>query len=260
MQKKFIKDLLISNIQWINQEYFIIQATHNEILPEMYPGHFAEILVENSKNTFLRRPLSIHDVDYSNNTVYFLVQVVGSGTSNLGKLKKGDLLNSVFPLGNSYSIPSHESKVLLVGGGCGVAPLLFLARTLHSNHIHPDIIIGGKTSEHLLRIEEYKKYGQVYFTTENGSLGDKGFVIHSRILLDENRKYDKIYTCGPEPMMKAIAKYAAKKGIDCEVSLENMMACGIGACLCCVVDTKTGHKCTCTDGPVFNINELKWLT
>ena len=95
-------------------------------------------------------------------------------------------------------------------------------------------------------------------TTDDGSLGEKGFVTKHSILDDPEIKFDKIYTCGPEIMMKAVAKMARSKGIDCEVSLENTMACGIGACLCCVTETIDGNKCVCTEGPVFNINDLKW--
>ena len=103
--------------------------------------------------------------------------------------------------------------------------------------------------------EEYEKYATVYYTTEDGSYGEKGYPTQHSILTEQ---FDHIFCCGPEPMMKAVARYAYSKHIDCEVSLENTMACGIGACLCCVNDTKEGHKCVCTDGPVFNINDLKW--
>ncbi|MFC2137905.1 dihydroorotate dehydrogenase electron transfer subunit [Bacteroidota bacterium] len=258
--KKFIRDLEIIDFKWLNNEFFIIDTCLEEDLPKMHPGQFVEVLIKDNNKTFLRRPLSIHDVDYSNNILTFLIQVVGPGTKTLSELKKGDKMNTIFPLGNSYSIPPNGSKCLLIGGGCGVAPLLLLAREMAKQKIEPTIIIGGRSKDYLLRVDEYKKYGNVYITTEDGSEGDKGFVIHSKILWDESQKFDKIYTCGPEPMMKAVAKYAAKNNIECEVSLENLMACGIGACLCCIVETKSGNKCTCTEGPVFNISDLTWLT
>ena len=103
--------------------------------------------------------------------------------------------------------------------------------------------------------EEFEKHAKVYYTTEDGSYGEKGYPTQHSILQE---RFDHIFCCGPSPMMKAVAKYAYSNNIDCEVSLENMMACGIGACLCCVNDTQEGHKCVCTDGPVFNINDLKW--
>ena len=258
--KKLIRNLEIVDFKWLNNEFFVMDTTLDEDLPSIYPGQFVEVLVNDCQDVFLRRPLSIHDVDYSKNIVSFLVQIVGPGTKKLSELKIGDKINTVFPLGNSYTIPQEDSKCLLIGGGCGVAPLLLLARDMAKTGIKPYIIIGGRSKDYLLRIEEYKKYGKVFVTTEDGSEGDKGFVIHSKILWDENYKFDKIFTCGPEAMMKAIAKYAQNNNIECEVSLENLMACGIGACLCCIVETKSGNKCTCTEGPVFNINELTWLT
>ena len=108
----------------------------------------------------------------------------------------------------------------------------------------------------LLQMEQFERFGRVCVTTEDGSLGEKGFVTNHSIL--NNESFDKIYVCGPTPMMKAVASFASKKGIDCEVSLENKMACGLGACLCCVTETQAGHKCVCSDGPVFNIKDLTW--
>jgi len=258
--KKLIKDLEIINFNKLNNEFFVIDTTLNEDFPKMYPGQFVEVLINNCKDVFLRRPLSIHSVDYSKNVVSFLIQIVGAGTKKLSELKIGDKINAIFPLGNSYTIPPKETNCLLIGGGCGVAPLLFLSQELSKKGIIPYIIIGGRSKEHLLRVNEYKKFGKVFITTEDGSEGDKGYVIHSKILWDKKYKFDRIYTCGPEAMMKAVAKYAYKNKIECEVSLENLMACGIGACLCCIIETKNGNKCTCTEGPVFNINDLTWLT
>ena len=255
--KKQVQELKIVDYKEINSEFFIIELKSSIILPEILPGQFAEVLVNNSPNTFLRRPLSIHDVDYKKNTIKFLIQIVGDGTRELAKSKVNETLNVIFPLGNSFSIPK-TSNVLLVGGGCGIAPLLLLAKMASLKGIKPKILIGGRNKEYLLDIEEYHKYGDVYITTEDGSVGEKGFVIHHSILWDEKMKFEKIYTCGPEPMMQAIAKYAKKRNMECEVSLENLMACGFGVCLCCVVDTIRGNVCTCTEGPVFNINELKW--
>lgn len=117
------------------------------------------------------------------------------------------------------------------------------------------VLIGTRTVKDIILKEEYEKYAAVYYTTEDGSYGEKGYPTQHTILTEQ---FDHIFCCGPEPMMKAVARYAYSKHIDCEVSLENTMACGIGACLCCVNDTKEGHKCVCTDGPVFNINDLKW--
>jgi len=256
--KKRILDLTIISKRWLNDEFFVFDLTSVEKLPEMLPGQFVQVLVSNSHSTFLRRPLSIHERDYEKNSLSFLIQIVGNGTRALSKLKEGDTINTILPLGNAYTIPDNDGRYLLIGGGCGVAPLLFLAHTMNKKGIRPDIIIGGRSKEHVLRSADYKKYGNLHITTEDGSLGEKGFVIHHSLLWKENNHYDRIYTCGPEAMMKAVAKYASKKQTSCEVSLENLMACGIGACLVCVVKTREGNKRACIDGPVFNVDELTW--
>lgn len=118
------------------------------------------------------------------------------------------------------------------------------------------MLLGGKMKSDLIRLAGYQQFGQTFVTTEDGSLGEKGFVtMHS---VWQRDGFDRIYVCGPKPMMKAVAKLAASKGTWCEVSLENLMACGLGACLCCVEDTVEGHVCVCKEGPVFNTRRLKW--
>jgi dihydroorotate dehydrogenase electron transfer subunit len=185
-----------------------------------------------------------------------LIQVAGTGTRHLSLLKNGDLLNIIYPLGNSFTIPSPNERVLLIGGGCGVAPLLFLAKTLKNYGNAPDILLGFRNKDRIIEYEQYLKLGKVHLTTEDGSVGEKGYVTNHSVL--KTNQFDRVYCCGPESMMHAVASWARENDTDCEVSLENLMACGIGACLCCVVDTVHGHVCTCVDGPVFNIKDLKW--
>ncbi len=253
---KQIADLKIIGNKKLNNDFFILELTGDQKLPEMKPGQFVQAKVEGSPETFLRRPLSIHDVDYGRNTFKLLIQLAGKGTRQLSTLKNGDFLNLVYPLGNSFTMPVQGEKILLVGGGCGVAPLLFLARTLKKNGHVPDILLGFRNKERIIEYEQYLKIGKVFVTTDDGSVGEKGFVTaHS--LLTEN-SYRRVYCCGPETMMRAVAEWSKKNDSICEVSLENLMACGFGACLCCVVDTVNGHLCTCTDGPIFNIKDLKW--
>lgn len=253
---KRIESLKIIGRKQIKTDFFVIELLSQNNLSGIKPGQFVEVKVENSPGTFLRRPFSVHDTDPENNVLKLLIQVKGPGTEALSGLFPGDYLNIIYPLGNWFSLPEGSRKVLLAGGGCGIAPLLFLARYLRSNGFIPDILIGFRNSERILEYDEYSREGQVFITTEDGSEGEKGYVTEHSVLLA--RRYDKIYCCGPEQMMKAMAKYAREKSSDCEVSLENLMGCGFGACLCCVVDTVNGNKCTCTDGPVFNIKELKW--
>lgn len=257
MPKKYVWDFKVITNNKINLEYFTLKLEAPEELPEIFPGQFVEVLVTNSQNTFLRRPLSIHDVDYESNTILLLIQIVGEGTHQLQYSKPGDLINMIFPLGKSYSLP-EGNNALLVGGGCGIAPLLYLARFLKKENIMITTLMGGRSKDHLIEIDAYKQFGKVLLATDDGSEGEKGFVTEHSVLKDSISGYNRIYTCGPEPMMRALAKIAKEKRIDLEVSLENLMACGIGACLCCVVETVEGNKCTCTEGPVFNINELTW--
>jgi dihydroorotate dehydrogenase electron transfer subunit len=255
MTKRIESLEVIENLR-LNSEYFILTLLAPGTLPEIRPAQFAQVKVERSPDTFLRRPISIHDVDRHANTVKLLIQILGSGTETLSRLSKGDSLNLIYPLGNSFSMPEAGQKVLLAGGGCGIAPLLFLAKYLREKDFAIDFLLGFRNRDRVIEYEKYSSLGKVFLTTEDGSIGEKGFLTDHPVL-NENR-YHKVYCCGPEPMMKAVASWCRKTGAACEVSLENLMGCGIGACLCCVVETVRGNLCTCIDGPVFNINDLKW--
>ena len=146
---------------------------------------------------------------------------------------------------------------MIVGGGSGIAPFILLGRELKNKNVNITFLFGARTREEIVLTQEFAKYGNVVATTEDGSEGEKGLVTQHSVFSDEF-PFDKIYTCGPDPMMKAVAKIAEKKNINCEASLENMMACGFGACLCCVTETTSGNVCVCTEGPVFNTSVLKW--
>ena len=257
--KKYILDLKVSSTELINNKYVLIKLTHSEKLPEILPGQFVEVRVDGSSTTFLRRPISVNFVDYQKNELWLLVAIVGEGTHRLSKLTMGEILNCVLPLGNGFTIPKQESsqqKILLVGGGVGIAPLLYFGKVLKDKGFSPIYLLGGRSVKDLLLLDEYRKYGGVYLTTEDGTAGEKGFVTNHSILAQGG--FCQISACGPKPMMMAVAKYAKSKDYMCEVSLENKMACGIGACLCCVEDTTNGNVCVCKDGPVFNINDLLW--
>lgn len=255
--KKFILDLIVKKNVLLSNQYSLIILTSSEKLPEILPGQFAEVRVDGSNTTFLRRPISIHYVDYETNELWLLIQVIGDGTKRMAEMKIGETMNIILPLGNTFSAPaSKEAKLMLIGGGCGVAPLLFLGAYFKKEGYEVNFLLGARSEADILQKSEYERFGNVYITTEDGSLGEKGFVTQHSVLNGSN--FDYIYTCGPTPMMKAVASYALKTNAICEVSLENTMACGIGACLCCVTDTVDGHVCVCTEGPVFNITKLKW--
>ena len=271
-KSKYILDLQVRSVEQVHEHYVLIRLTDDKPLPPMWPGQFVEVRVDGSPTTFLRRPVSIHFVDYGQNELWLLVAVVGNGTRRLAMLRTGDRLNCVLPLGNGFSLPSSPSS-LLVGGGVGVAPLLYLGAVLKERGVEPTFLLGARTRNDLLMLHEFRKYGRVLLTTEDGTEGERGFVTNHSVL--ESEHFDMIQCCGPTPMMKAVACYARSKNICCEVSLENMMACGLGACLCCVEkvrsegveqhqaaaggsDPVTTNVCVCKEGPVFNIKRLFW--
>jgi dihydroorotate dehydrogenase electron transfer subunit len=253
---KFIHDFEVTRNHHITKDYFAIYLKCPVSLPQILPGQFAEVLISNSTTTYLRRPFSIYEADYDKNELSLLIKKVGDGTIALSKLKEGEMLNLVYPLGNSFSMPAGE-KALLIGGGVGIAPMLLLAKLLKEKGYKPDVLIGGRTSDDIVEPEKYKPYGQVYLTTDDGSAGEKGLVTQHSLFSSKVKDYSAIYACGPDLMMKAVANVAASHDIACQISLENTMACGIGACLCCVVETVDGNKTTCVDGPVFDTRELK---
>lgn len=255
--KKYILDLTVAACDHLREGYVLLRLTDVSPLPPMRPGQFAELKVEGTETTFLRRPISINYVDEQANEVWFLVHEVGEGTRKLGTLSAGDKLNVVLPLGNGFTLPAaKDEKVLLVGGGVGTAPLLYLGKKIAGAGCRPSFLLGGRSAGDIMQLDMFRALGDVYITTEDGSAGETGFVTQHSLLGKEC--FDRICVCGPKPMMVAVARYARSVGTDCEVSLENMMACGVGACLCCVENTTDGHVCVCKEGPVFNINRLLW--
>lgn len=222
--------------------------------PVMSAGQFIQVAVPGGL-VLLRRPISICNVYPDRRELWLLIGRVGKGTSILTGLPDGTELHLLLPLGNTFTTEGAKCP-LLVGGGVGIAPMLFLARTFAEQGIRPTILLGGRTAAHIVLREEFQALGDVYYTTDNGELGVVGRVTDHPILSEG--AFDRIFTCGPKVMMLAVAKIAETRGIDCEVSLENSMACGIGACLCCVEDLEgQGNTCVCTEGPVFNSKLVK---
>ncbi len=250
---KKILDFTVVRNETLNDSLFML-TLHSDELPPLGPGQFVNVKVEDAPGVFLRRPISVHDVEPVKKRLYLLIKKAGTGTRKLAELKEGEKLNIILPLGNTFPIP-ESGRCLLVGGGVGVAPMLHLAKEMKSRGLHPVVLIGVRSREEIVRREAFEQYAELYYTTEDGSYGEKGYPTQHSVLAQH---FDHIFCCGPEAMMKAVAGYAYKNNIDCHVSLENSMACGIGACLCCVTDTREGHKCVCSEGPVFNIKDLKW--
>lgn len=255
--KKLLIDLIVTSFEQLNDKYFLLKLFSNTPLPEILPGQFLEVRVDKSPDTYLRRPISIHFVDYDKNELWLLVAIVGEGTRALSFLREGDILNSLFPLGKGFCVNDIKGKkILLVGGGVGVAPMLYYGRIIKERGGKPIFLLGYRTKTDIIQIKEFARYGEVFITTEDGTTGERGFVTQHSVL--KNMSFDHIATCGPKPMMVAVAHYAKHVKVSCEVSLENMMACGLGACLCCVEKTIDGNVCVCKEGPVFDVRRLSW--
>ena len=255
MGKKFVDNFRVIEVKALNSSNYFIEIKSEKDLPEIRPGQFVNVEVKDTNEVFLRRPFSIFEVDYSKNTISLIVKILGRGSKKLTEIKREETVSIIYPLGKGFTCPETNDKILLIGGGSGVAPMLFLAKSSGIKNV--DIILGAKTKQDHIDVNEYSKYAKLHFTTEDGSSGEKGYVTNHTVFQQLNN-FTKIYACGPEAMMKVIAKEAQKAGIFCEVSLENLMACGFGVCLCCIESTKKGNLCVCTEGPVFNINDLKW--
>ncbi len=211
------------------------------------PGQFVNIKLD---GYFLRRPISVCDYDADSITIIY--KVVGSGTEAMSSMKKGDKLDILTGLGNGFDVSKSGSKPLLIGGGVGVPPMYNLAKKLISEGKDVSVILGFNTAEEVFFEDEFKSLGaKVYVATADGSMGTKGFVTDVMKTLT----YDYFYTCGPEPMFKAIEAIAETSG---QYSFEERMGCGFGACMGCSCKTKYGNKRICKDGPVLEREEIIW--
>lgn len=258
MGNKSVADFIVTENIPLNGTNYLIRLKAPGPLPVIKPGQFVNIDIKNASEIFLRRPFSVFEVDYNENKLSVIVKILGRGSRKLTEIKPGEKLSLIYPLGKPFTYPVSGEKILTVGGGSGLAPMLFLAKESGLPPENVDIIIGARSASDHIDTTLYSPYGNIHYTTEDGTLGTKGFVTHHAILKNQISSYTKIYACGPLGMMKAVAEQAKKAGVFCEVSLENLMACGFGVCLCCIEPTVNGNLCVCTEGPVFNINDLKW--
>jgi dihydroorotate dehydrogenase electron transfer subunit len=225
------------------------------------PGQFLNIKLSNGLKPFLRRPFSVHNI--SGSKLEILYEVLGEGTKILAGRKKGEYLDIIGPLGNGFdyqkvSKPSSQ-KNILIAGGIGVAPLFFLSKMIKTRN--KIVLIGARTKKQVLSVKEFKDSGcDVRIATDDGSAGFKGRVtdLLKFLLPAIGRQSSTIYACGPKLMLKAVSDISHKNNIPAEVSLEEHMSCGIGACLGCVVKTKKGLERVCKEGPVFNAQHLIW--
>jgi dihydroorotate dehydrogenase electron transfer subunit len=238
---------------------FICITFHSpQISQNSLPGQFVNIRVSNGLKPLLRKPLSIHNVE--GDTFEILFESVGEGTKLLAQSKVGEELDILGPLGNGFSINGTKTAVL-IGGGMGVAPLLYLANSLKGKVQKLQVFIGAREKERLVCESELKPAASDLFVcTDDGSYGEKGLVtdLFRHQLTTYNLQLTTIYACGPRPMLKALSELAGHHKISCQLSLEEYMACAIGACRGCVVKTRKGYKTVCNDGPVFEAREIVW--
>lgn len=217
------------------------------------PGQFVHIKVCGGSH-LLRRPISIADADAESGLVTLIYRIVGSGTAQLALLAPNEVVDCMGPLGRGFELTGD--KPMLVGGGMGIAPLLYLSRALCPKPA--EVLMGGRSAEEMFWPAEFRQVCQaVHVTTDDGSLGFRGTTLQLLPELLKQRAVDMIYTCGPRVMMEGVARLAKQAGIPCQVSLEAHMACGVGACLSCTCQATDGkRRKICSDGPVFYAGEV----
>lgn len=256
----FMAHCVVKSNERLNELYHLIRLSWpQEYASAMFvPGSFVQLKAQ-VQGVLLRRPISVMDYDDSTSTMELLIQRVGKATNYFCDLQSEEELDVIGPLGKGFNtnLTPSGGVPLLVGGGVGMAPLLMLARRFAQQGIRPQILVGARSANLLVLQRELQEVGELFVTTDDGSRGVHGTVLQHPVF--GKREYDAVYTCGPRPMMKALAQALDSSGIPVEVSLENSMACGIGACLCCVTPTKhQGNRCVCTEGPVFNATDILW--
>lgn len=256
-------DVKIESLKTIKPQIYLLEFKSSYLAQKAEPGQFLHIKIDD-KITILRRPFSIHRV--KRDTVSVLFKVRGRGTELLSGYKKGDSLNLIGPLGKGFVFQNSLSKDklnVLVAGGIGVAPLYFLGERLKKSKAAPQLMtfLGAKTKDELIGEKEFKSLGgKVYFATEDGSLGLKGKVtvlLKNLLYAFEAESNIDIYACGPKEMFFEIKEILKDRlSVNCQVSFEQFMGCGLGICCGCSIKTKDGYKKVCKDGPVFNLKDI----
>lgn len=247
----------------LNGSYWRAVFRAPELALESAPGQFVNVRIPVLNDRILRRPFSVCDADPVNGTITLVYKIAGAGTKALSRMSPGEKCDLLGPLGRGYTLPGDPSVTpLLVAGGCGGASTFFLAKQLKNKGI---LLTGARTKEELLLADEYRLLGcQVMIATDDGSCGHHGLVTDLlSSALESCRSQTKIYGCGPGPMLYALGKCALAFGVPCELSLEQHMCCGVGACYACVVKVKDPanpgawtYSRSCKEGPVYNAEEL----
>lgn len=245
-----IEDCRIVSNKSIGASVFKMEIYCPSILSVASPGQFLHLKISDSYDPLLRRPLSICSLDVQKGLIVLIYKVIGKGTELLSVKRMGDTVNVIGPLGKGFPI-YRDKKTAIIGGGIGIAPLLELSKHLN----YPDIYLGFKNDVFL--IEDFKEYSKTFYLyTEDGSNGEKGFP--TNMFFHNIDKYEIVYTCGPKAMIATVKDICEENNVECYISMEEKMGCGIGACLTCSCKTnnKGKYKKVCIDGPVFNSKEV----
>lgn len=253
VKKLFDEKVSVVENQKINGKYFKLTFQSAVLSKSARPGQFLQVLINDGRDPFLRRPFSYYRV--AGKRVEILYEILGRGTAMLSRKKKGDILKVMGPLGNGFTLDLGIRKRVLIAGGVGVPPLIALAEKSPAAYL----LIGTKSKQEVMPAKELKRVkAKVLYSTEDGSYGAKGLVtsLLEKVIMREDPRGLFLQTCGPKRMMEAVIEMAHKYGIEGEASWDETMACGVGACLGCMVKTRQGLQRACADGPVFKFEDL----
>ena len=268
------KSIVVSNVE-VSPGYYRMRLAVPRSFSHARPGQFIMLKVRDAIDPLLRRPFGIFDLNILESEypeggeqtyLEILYRVVGKGTAMLSALHHSDHLDVLGPLGRGFDLGDPAEEKVLVGGGVGLAPLYYLAKELVKQS-RVRLFVGGRNKDDVLCITEFERLGvETYVSTDDGTLGASGLV--TEVLekhLESTNHRGTLFACGPMPMLEAVAAIARRSRMVCQVSLEAYMACGMGACLGCVVkgrdhaDTNPDYRCVCKDGPVFDYDQLQWI-
>lgn len=249
----------------IIKDVYKFSVKANEIVKDSKPGNFIEIRVTDQVEPFLRRPISIYNLDRNNGILEFIFQVKGKGTELLSRKEVGEKIDIIGPLGHGIFKFDKFNKLAVIGGGIGIFPLYELSKEAKENQKQVNCYLGFRNKDLVMLEKEFENVtDKLVITTDDGSYKNKGFAIDYLKEDMEKEKYDCIYACGPLPMLKAVQKYAIENNIECQLSLEEKMGCGLGVCLGCAVKTARSPKDApeyfhvCKGGPVFNARDVEF--
>ncbi len=255
----------VSKNSLVGPKLYVMRLSAPLIARSVEPGQFVHMKVPHLDAHILRRPFSVYARDSTSGTLDILYQVVGAATEFMTTMNPGNSAELIGAIGKAWQFPSQTKRALLVGGGVGAAPLYMLCESLLNAHVNVDVILGAQCKDALVCKERFRELlnTEPRCSTDDGSYGAQGFctTLAEDALVEAKAQrdpYDYVAVCGPHPLMRFVANAALEEEIYCEVSLERRMACGIGACLSCAVDTHSGKKRVCVDGPVFDAREIIW--